>query len=159
MSSKGKSTAVTGGGVALVPKRRFPEFTGHRIQDVYLADATLESTERNGSGQTSTQIMGVSKVEGIVPMVQHIIAADTARYKCVRKDWFAYNPMRLNIGSIARWQGDSDILVSPDYVVFKCKSTGPHRLDPAYLDHFRRSDIGDEAICALRDDSAIYVSN
>lgn len=84
--------------------------------------------------------MGVSKVEGIVPMEERIVAADTARYKFVQKDWFAYNPMRLNIGSIARWQGDDDILVSPDYVVFKCKTGGPHRLNPAYLDHFRRSD-------------------
>lgn len=90
--------------------------------------------------------MGVSKVDGIVPMEEHIVAADTARYKFVRKDWFAYNPMRLNIGSIARWQGDNDILVSPDYVVFKCNSTGPHRIDPAYLDHFRRSDAWEEFV-------------
>lgn len=90
--------------------------------------------------------MGVSKVEGIVPMEERIVAADTSRYKTVRKDWFAYNPMRLNIGSIARWQGDDDILVSPDYVVFKCKSSGPHRLDPAYLDHFRRSAVWKEFV-------------
>ena len=99
------------------------------------------------------QIMGVSKVAGIVPMEERIVAADTARYKFVRKDWFAYNPMRLNIGSIARWQGDKDILVSPDYVVFKCKSSGPHRLDPAYLDHFRRSDAWEEFVSEKGDGS------
>lgn len=97
--------------------------------------------------------MGVSKVEGIVPMEEHIVAADTARYKFVREDWFAYNPMRLNIGSIARWQGDNDILVSPDYVVFKCKSTGPYRIDPAYLDHFRRTDAWDEFVSEKGDGS------
>jgi len=97
--------------------------------------------------------MGVSKVDGIVPMEDRLIAADTARYKFVRKNWFAYNPMRLNIGSIARWQGDNDILVSPDYVVFKCKSSGPHRLDPAYLDHFRRSDAWDEFVSEKGDGS------
>ncbi len=97
--------------------------------------------------------MGVSKVEGIVPMEERIVAADTARYKFVRKDWFAYNPMRLNIGSIARWQGDNDILVSPDYVVFKCKGAGPHRLDPAYLDHFRRSDAWEEFVSEKGDGS------
>lgn len=97
--------------------------------------------------------MGVSKVEGIVPMEERIVAADTARYKFVRKDWFAYNPMRLNIGSIARWQGDNDILVSPDYVVFKCKGAGPHRLDPAYLDHFRRSDSWEEFVSEKGDGS------
>lgn len=97
--------------------------------------------------------MGVSKFEGIVPMEERIVAADTARYKIVRKDWFAYNPMRLNIGSIARWQGDDDILVSPDYVVFKCKSRGPHRLDPAYLDHFRRSDAWEDFVSEKGDGS------
>lgn len=97
--------------------------------------------------------MGVSKVEGIVPMEERIVAADTARYKFVRKDWFAYNPMRLNIGSIARWQGDDDILVSPDYVVFKCRTNGPHRLDAAYLDHFRRSDAWEDFVSEKGDGS------
>ena len=97
--------------------------------------------------------MGVSKVEGIVPMEERIVAADTARYKFVRKDWFAYNPMRLNIGSIARWQGDNDILVSPDYVVFRCRSAGPNRLDPAYLDNFRRSEAWEEFVSEKGDGS------
>lgn len=135
------------------PELRFPEFSGHPVQHLQLADATTESTKRNGSGQASTQIMGVSKVEGIVPMEERIVAADTARYKFVRKDWFAYNPMRLNIGSIARWQGDDDILVSPDYVVFKCKTSGPHRLDPSYLDHFRRSDAWEDFVSEKGDGS------
>ena len=84
--------------------------------------------------------MGVRKDEGIVPMEERLVATDISRYKLVRSNWFAYNPMRLNIGSIARWQGDSIVLVSPDYVVFRCleKST-PAALDPDYLDHFRRS--------------------
>ncbi|ASL02808.1 restriction endonuclease subunit S [Xanthomonas citri pv. vignicola] len=47
--------------------------------------------------------------------------------------------MRLNIGSIARWQGDSDILVSPDYVVFQCTKGLDSEIAPAYLDHFRQS--------------------
>lgn len=137
----------------LEPELRFPDFSGQPVQHLYLANATTESTERNGSGQATARIMGVSKVEGIVPMEERIIAADTARYKFVRKDWFAYNPMRLNIGSIARWQGDDHILVSPDYVVFKCKSGGPHRLDPAYLDHFRRSDAWEDFVSEKGDGS------
>jgi type I restriction enzyme S subunit len=153
MSSKGRSPAATREESTVVPKLRFPEFVGHPLQDVRLADATAESTERNGAGQATSQIMGVSKVEGIVPMEERIVAADTTRYKFVRKDWFAYNPMRLNIGSIARWQGDDDILVSPDYVVFKCKGAGPHRLDPVYLDHFRRSDAWEEFVSEKGDGS------
>ena len=83
--------------------------------------------------------MGVSKVLGIVPMEERIVASDIARYKSVKKDWFAYNPMRLNIGSIARWRGDADILVSPDYVVFQCLDEPTSGIEPCYLDHFRQS--------------------
>jgi type I restriction enzyme S subunit len=136
-----------------MPELRFPEFLGQQVEALQLADATIESTERNGAGKATSQIMGVSKVEGIVPMEERIVAADTARYKSVRKDWFAYNPMRLNIGSIARWKGENNILVSPDYVVFKCKSVGPHRLDPAYLDHFRRSDAWENFVSEKGDGS------
>jgi type I restriction enzyme S subunit len=87
--------------------------------------------------------MGVSKTDGIVPMEERIIAADIARYKMVQKDWFAYNPMRLNIGSIARWQGDACILVSPDYVVFRCLDDPQSGIEPTYLDHFRQSSAWD----------------
>ena len=84
--------------------------------------------------------MGVRKENGIVPMEERLVATDISRYKLVRSNWFAYNPMRLNIGSIARWQGDSIVLVSPDYVVFRClEQSTPAALYPEYLDHFRRS--------------------
>ena len=84
--------------------------------------------------------MGVKKEDGIVPMVERLVAADISRYKLVRNNWFAYNPMRLNIGSIARWQGESDVLVSPDYVVFRClERSMPTTLLPEYFDSFRGS--------------------
>jgi type I restriction enzyme S subunit len=72
-------------------------------------------------------------------MDDRIVASDIGRYKVVRKDWFAYNPMRLNIGSIARWQGDTDILVSPDYIVFSCLNEQEPGLQSAFLDQFRQS--------------------
>ena len=84
--------------------------------------------------------MGVKKEDGIVPMEERLVAADISRYKLVRNNWFAYNPMRLNIGSIARWRGESDVLVSPDYVVFRCLERSlPTTLLPEYLDTFRGS--------------------
>ena len=84
--------------------------------------------------------MGVKKEDGIVPMGERLVAADISRYKLVRNNWFAYNPMRLNIGSIARWQGESEVLVSPDYVVFRClERSMPTTLVPEYLDCFRGS--------------------
>lgn len=141
MSSKTKTTATKDdGNPTLVPKLRFPEFSGQPVREVRLKEVTAESTVRNGKTLATASVMGVTKAAGIVPMEDRLIASDIARYKLVRKDWFAYNPMRLNIGSIARWQGERDILVSPDYVVFKCVEEGSSRIDPVYLDNFRRSD-------------------
>ena len=124
---------------AVVPKLRFPEFAREALSEVRLSDVTAESSIRNGDGIPAGRVMGVSKVLGIVPMEERIVASDIARYKLVRKDWFAYNPMRLNIGSIARWHGDDDILVSPDYVVFRCSDDSNSGIEPSYLDHFRQS--------------------
>ena len=119
---------------------RFPEFVGQRLRQVLFGDVTAESTERNGNNLSTMPVMGVSKAEGIVPMEERLIASDIVRYKIVEKDWFAYNPMRLNIGSIAQWKGAASILVSPDYVVFKCLDGEDSGVDSSYLDHFRQSD-------------------
>lgn len=123
----------------LEPRLRFPEFAGEPLHQLQLGNVTEDCTERNGKGATSAPIMGVSKVDGIVPMEERLIGKDTARYKCLETNWFAYNPMRLNIGSIARWEGDEDVLVSPDYVVFRCLTEREPSIDPDYLDHFRSS--------------------
>jgi type I restriction enzyme S subunit len=120
-------------------KTRFPEFLGAEVRLVSLSDVTEEVKVRNGQKHSAASVMGVSKVDGIVPMEARLIASDIARYKVVEHNSFAYNPMRLNIGSIARWNGGSEILVSPDYVVFKCVSKHDHGLIPEYLDHFRQT--------------------
>ena len=123
-----------------IPKLRFPEFLGQPLHDVQLGDVTEEASSRNGGKLAAASVMGVRKEGGIVPMEERLVAGDISRYKLVRNDWFAYNPMRLNIGSIARWQGDDEILVSPDYVVFRCSTRAdPTPLNPSYLDQFRRS--------------------
>ena len=124
----------------LVPRLRFPEFAAQPWRAVCLGDVTAESTTRNAGRSRSMEVMGVTKAEGIVPMEERVIAADRSRYKVVSKNWFAYNPMRLNIGSIARWHGDQDILVSPDYVVFRCIEDHAHGITPQFLDHFRTAD-------------------
>lgn len=125
---------------SLAAKRRFPEFMGQPLHHVRLRDLTEESTARNEKQLSLETVMGVKKGDGIVPMEKRLVASDISRYKLVRKNWFAYNPMRLNIGSIARWQGDGDVLVSPDYVVFHClERSMPTALLPEYLDSFRSS--------------------
>lgn len=82
------------------------------------------------------RLYGVTKADGMTPMREHVRGISTERCKLVKSGWFAYNPMRLNIGSLARWQGDDEVMVSGDYVVFRCLDG---QLDPRYFDHLRRS--------------------
>ncbi len=128
------------------PRLRFPEFRGAALRNVLLGDVTEECRIRNGKKHAVDSVMGVTKADGIVPMEARLIAADIARYKLVENDWFAYNPMRLNIGSIAQWKGKREILVSPDYVVFKCLTNGGSGMAPSYFDHFRKTKAWEEFV-------------
>jgi type I restriction enzyme S subunit len=102
-----------------------------------LADVTQELSDRNSDLELGREaVMGVTNTRGIVPMREHTVAEDISRYKRLPLKAFAYNPMRINVGSIAMNHGPYDVLVSPDYVVFACKSGG---LEPDYLDHLRQT--------------------
>ena len=75
------------------------------------------------------------KFKGMIPNRDRVQSDDISNYKVVAPKAFAYNPMRLNIGSIARLEEPFQVLVSPDYIVFECL---PGELDPDYLNHYRR---------------------
>jgi len=102
-----------------------------------LGAVTHELTKRNGAeGLGRDFVMGVTKAHGVVPMREQTIAGDISRYKRLPPRAFAYNPMRINVGSIAMNEREDEVLVSPDYVVFACNADG---LDPDYLDHLRKT--------------------
>jgi type I restriction enzyme S subunit len=102
-----------------------------------LGDVTREVTARNVGGRLGRDaVMGVTKANGIVPMREQTIGADLSRYKVLPPLGFAYNPMRINIGSIALSRLESDVLVSPDYVLFVCEKD---KLSPDYLEHLRKT--------------------
>lgn len=126
----------------LTGTRRFNSFRDE-WKTLYLKDVAEECKERNRGRLGIGSVMAVTKADGIIPMRERTIAADIDRYSVVKKEYFAYNPMRLNIGSIARWLGEQDVLVSPDYVVFHCRKPcgdGP-AIDPNFLDQYRRSSL------------------
>ena len=104
-----------------------------------LGDYISESDERIGDEYSSDMaLVGVSAEDGLTnPKTP--IGKSPERYKVLRADYLAYNPMRINIGSIgvvrdAFQQG----ITSPDYVVFYC---GPDLL-PEYVYHYLRSEAG-----------------
>lgn len=102
-----------------------------------IGDVTHELTARNGNMELGRDlVMGVTNSRGIVPMREQTIADDISRYKHLPHLAFAYNPMRINVGSIAMNEGGETVLVSPDYVVFACNAGG---MEPDYLDHLRQT--------------------
>ncbi|VVD64875.1 hypothetical protein PIN31115_00283 [Pandoraea iniqua] len=102
-----------------------------------LAVMSQESRARNAGILDDALLCGVLKDQGLIPMRERVKGATTERCRIVESNAFAYNPMRINIGSIARNLRDHSVMVSPDYVVF---STKAGELMYSYLDHFRRSD-------------------
>lgn len=119
----------------LTGKKRLPGFKG-KWKKVGLGDVAENVADQNKGRMGTSSLYGVTKADGVVPMRDHVKGESFDRCKRVETDWFAYNPMRINIGSIARWQGAETVMVSGDYVVFRCLA---EKLLPAYLDHLRQS--------------------
>ena len=61
-----------------------------------------------------------------------VASDDTSNYKVVSTDDFAYNPARINVGSIARLKDRTNGIVSPMYVCFRTKCS----LLPEYMEYF-----------------------
>ena len=59
-------------------------------------------------------------------------------YKIVPFGYFAYNPSRINVGSIACQEKEKNVIVSPLYTVFNCSQD----LNRKYLMYFFKSEHG-----------------
>jgi type I restriction enzyme, S subunit len=117
-------------------RKRIEDFKEQNWESVRIGDVTVESKLRNYGALNEKALHTVAKTQGMVPMRKEIRSEGLERCKIVRKNWFAYDPMRLNTGSIAKWSGPGDALAPPDYIVFKCNES---RLDPEFLNYFRLS--------------------
>lgn len=79
---------------------------------------------------------GVDKSIGLTSQPRYQ-SDNLSRYKLIDQGMFAYNPMRLNIGSIGFCSESREPgIVSPDYVVFECN---PAQLLPEFFDYHTQS--------------------
>ena len=103
----------------LTAKIRFPQFKGE-WKEIKLGNFLEEKSERNT--KNIDLILSVTNKFGFVTQVEYFdksVASDnTANYKIVRKGNFAYNPSRINVGSIALLESYEIGILSPMYVVF-----------------------------------------
>lgn len=104
-----------------------------------LGELLTEQKQRIGTVDgDNLPLLGVSNQEGLhqsgMPRIR-----DMRRYLRVEKNWFAYNPMRINVGSIG-WAQTSEQtgIISPDYVVFSCSD----QLLPSFLFSFLKHHRG-----------------
>lgn len=75
---------------------------------------------------------------------KQVFSSSIAKYKIVNKGDFAYNPARVNIGSIGRNEFDFYGCVSPVYVVFSVLEGYEN-----YFDLFRKTDFFKDSVASL----------
>lgn len=123
----------------LVPKLRFPEFKNTKEwEERPLGDVTYSVSQKNTDGK-KYPIYSINNKEGFLPQSDQFDGVDSnsrgydiSLYKIVGKNTFAYNPARINVGSIGYSGELCDIIISSLYVCFKASEP----LDDKFLQCF-----------------------
>ena len=107
---------------------------------VELSIFLTEVSERN-KDEKIQQVLSVSNSRGfILPEEQFdrkIASENLSNYKIVRLGQYAYNPSRINVGSIARLNDWNEAVISPMYTVFEIGDQ--EKLDSDFLLHWLNS--------------------
>jgi len=130
----------------LTGKHRLPGYHG-LWERTHLGNHIREVSLRN-RGRQVQQVLSVTNDKGFVlpedRFSRVIASADLQNYKIVRRGQFAYNPSRINVGSLALLEDKQEGVISPMYVVFACKGA----IDPHYLKSWLSSHEGKAKILA-----------
>ncbi|WP_221646934.1 restriction endonuclease subunit S [Bacteroides eggerthii] len=101
-----------------------------------ISDVIEQISERN-KDKSIDMVLSVSNKQGFINQSEQfddriIASEDTSNYKIVHKNDFAYNPARINVGSIARLRTIDMGIVSPMYICFRVRKG----VVSEYLEHF-----------------------
>ena len=113
---------------------------GHKIKGISHIGDFVEQTSNRNKDSAIHNVLSVSNSQGFIQQSEQfenrIIASDdTSNYKIVERNDFAFNPARINVGSIARLMTFEKGIVSPMYICFRTKDN----LFPEYLDYYFES--------------------
>ena len=108
---------------------------------VYIGQYITQVSKRNKDSKID-RVLSVSNKYGFIDQDEQfedreVASADTSNYKIVHKGDFAYNPARINVGSVARLQEFENGIVSPMYICF----TAEKGLLPEYLELYLSTSI------------------
>lgn len=109
---------------------------GQSTSKVRLGAIVKQVSVRNRDG-SEREVMSVSNKFGFIAQYEQfeervVASEDTSNYKVITPGIFAYNPARINVGSIAQYKGDKLCIVSPMYICFECGE----KVVGDYLEHF-----------------------
>ena len=89
-------------------------------------------------------ILGVNNQTGIFDAYREQGSNIKQKYKKMQVGWIAYNPYRVNVGSIGmRTDKQNYEYISPAYVVFSCKEK---KLSPEFLYLLMKTDVFNQII-------------
>ena len=103
---------------------------------IKLKEVLKEVSERN-KGQKVKRVLSITNSQGFVNQEEYfegtVHSADISQYKIVRKNQFAYNPSRVNVGSIDILKDYDEGALSPMYVIFEVDT---EKLLPEYFKYY-----------------------
>ena len=116
-----------------------PRFVGEKVK---LGAIVRASSERNKGGRCDL-VYSVTNSQGFIPSEEYfskeVFSKDLNTYRIVKRDMIAYNPSRINVGSVALQDKNDEVVVSPLYVVF---SVDESKVAPGYVVRFLKSKPG-----------------
>ena len=105
---------------------------------VRLGDYIQEYSVRNKTDE-DIPVYSVTNTQGFCKdyFGKEVASKDKSTYKIVPRGCFAYNPSRINVGSVDWQRNEERVIVSPLYNVFSVSS----EFDQQYLYYYLKSDI------------------
>ena len=127
------------------------------IESIPMGSIMTRIRERGKDAPNVTQVYAVSNTMGMVRAEDFrdntIHSEDTSNYTVIREGMVAYNPSRLNIGSIAMLKTNLPGLVSPMYVVF---SINENLVSREYFDYLMHSSYVANKIDSFKEEGARF---
>ena len=116
---------------------------------IQLGKVIKEYSKRN-KNNNSFKVFSVTNSSGFIPSTEYfskeVFSKDLSNYKIVKQGMIAYNPSRINVGSVACQNKAENVIVSPLYIVF---SVDASVILPEILELFLKSNIGQKQIKSL----------
>jgi type I restriction enzyme S subunit len=111
----------------IIPEFRFPEFKDSGEWDVKTLGEVLIKNSKKNKNQKYSQVESVSNKFGFIKQDEYfknrrVASKDTSNYYVIKKGYFAYNPSRIDVGSLAYKHNDEISIISPLYVSFKANN-------------------------------------